>query len=1003
MAHTIFGPASKERRRSVAALTIAGLAILAAVALSGVGSWSSVRHAGVLETESHRFVEALDALERTNLQARGAHRMYLIAPDATTLAAFQASNAAVGPAADRALAAAEGDAERVALVMRLRAHLLRQVQLRARGAEARLRSPAEATALLQGREHDEARVASDELLTGIRRLERVRLEARHREAEQAGLRLLAAVIVALLLAALFTWWALNQQFHDALQLADSESRLRALADANPDGLLVQVGGIVRSANQAALTLLGARTPSELVGRSIFDFVDPADRHLAEARARQVLEGGAVPPTVIRFRRLDGTQVEVETRAARVSHAGAPGTLVVLRDVSERLRIERAVRESEMQLRTIQNSLTEGIVVHGPDLRIVSYNPAALKILGLTADQLLGATPFEARWEVFDEHGAPLAPHDRGVNVAFETGHPVRRIIGVRRADGAMVWLSATAAPLLLHPDSAPVGVVSSFDDITPAREAMRQLQESEARYRLLAEGSTDLVSLRSLDGRFTYVSPSHQDVLGWAPSELMGRPATDFLHPDDVPALLDRVATLIGGAPFVKATARARHRDGHWVTLESIGTLQRRADGTPEAIRIAGRDISERELLEEQARRGLKQEALARMAAGVAHDFNNLLTVVRGATGLLRSPALDAVSHRELLGDIDASVARAAGLTRQLLSFARSQHIVPTLVSISDLVRRIFPVLVRLAGRGVATETSVSADAERAVITADAAQFDQILMNLVLNAREAMPAGGRLRIDARIEDVPIARTHRHGLIQAGRYLVIDVRDNGVGIPAGQIARVFDPFFTTKSLGKGSGLGLSAALGIAERAGGSITIDSTVGVGTTATVYWPLAAAPSAGADVPAVRTAAVPASAEHVSVEHVASNGATGSTPSTLAVIDDEPSVLRVMTRTLQLSGHRVVTATGGREGLDLVRAQRHELAAVVTDVRMPGMTGVEMVSALIAEGIDLPVLFLSGQLDDPIPASWPATAPRRFLAKPFENEELLAAVGSLLEAAVDR
>jgi len=642
-------------------------------------------------------------------------------------------------------------------------------------------------------------------------------------------------------------------------------------------------------------------------------------------------------------------------------------------------------ESEAQWRSLADADPDALLVH-VDGRVLFANAAAVQALGAPSpDHLVGRVIFD--YLPSDDERAAARERLRSIK---ESGRPSQpTIVTVRAEDGTLRQLEARGAPMQFRGAEA---IVLSLRDVSTRLAAERGQRETESRYRFLAEHSVDLVMIRGLDGRFLYVSPSFEQILGWRPEELTGRPSDSLLHPDDVPQVIALDRALRDGAPFATAITRLRHRDGHWISCEGVAQLHRAADGTIEGISVTARDITERLLLEEQVHQGQKQEALGRMAGGVAHDFNTLLTVVRASAGLLRSEGLAPHARGELLDEIDAAVERAVGLTAQMLNIAKSQHVTRVFIPLGELLHRTFPAVRRLVGRAIETETSVSSAVEQAVVRGDPARLDQVLLALLLNAKEAMPSGGTLRVRADAVNLTEPLPHLHGVVVPGRYATICVRDSGMGMTPEVLARAFDPFFTTKPQGKGSGLGLSASLGIVQQAGGAITVESAPAVGTSVTVYWPIAEAASS-AERP------VATSTPHESSAAV--SPLPGAHP-TLVLVDDEPMLVRIATRVLERAGYHVLSAASGDEALTIVRREHNSIAAILADVRMPGMGGVDLVAALLAEGIDLPVLFMSGHLDAPLPSAWPSSVPRRFLGKPYEHHELLAAVEQLLGAVRD-
>jgi len=671
-------------------------------------------------------------------------------------------------------------------------------------------------------------------------------------------------------------------------------------------------------------------------------------------------------------------------------------------VGERRAADRARLVSEQRYRTLLHEMAEGVLLYDAKLNIELWNPAAERILGLTGDQLAGKDAHDLQWRFIDQGGKAMAVDEQFASIALRTGIPTSGLMGVDRADGSRVWMQVTAAPLTDEGSAVPHAVEVTLSDVTAKREATRLLEESEMRYRTLAANSIDLVSRLSMEGAFEYASPSYRTVLGWRADELIGQRAIDLVHVDDAEALRRRNATLNVNADALPLLLRARHRDGHYVWIESVARPIVDVNGILVGVQVAERDVSERRALEERLNQSQKMEAMGRMANGVAHDFNNLLTVVRATADLLRVDPVEPAERDELLDAIGDSVDLAAQLTAQLLAFSSGQHTEAASVAVSELLRNTRALLARMVGPRISIALSFTPDAETATILADPVQIEQVLLNLVMNARDAMPNGGVVTLHGAVDHVEEERAHRHGTIALGRYVVISVADAGAGMSADVLSHLFDPFYTTKPQGRGIGMGLAAVFGIVEQARGAIVVESETGNGSTMSIYWPMI--PSAGPDAARSHVAMTPA----MSMRSVAPPNSESSASSVTAdrasesngvilVVDDEDAVRRVVTRLLERDGYQVLAVGSGTDAIATAQQAGSSIRALLSDVRMPGLSGVEMVADLLAKGIDLPVLFMSGQLDAPLPTDWPQTVPRHFMGKPFTSETLSQAMRDLL------
>jgi PAS domain S-box-containing protein len=560
---------------------------------------------------------------------------------------------------------------------------------------------------------------------------------------------------------------------------------------------------------------------------------------------------------------------------------------------------------------------------------------------------------------------------------------------LRAPDGSPLDVEARASQVALGGRDCTELVVR---DHSMRREAEMALAESEARYRLLADHTRDLISINDRHGRFVWLSPSYQRELGWSPPELSGTEALLLLHPDDRARAEDAIALAASGEPTAPVTVRLRHKSGAYVWHESVvSPLPSDSAGLPQFIATA-RNIQDRLSLETQLRDAQKHEALGRMASGVAHDANNILAIIRSAAESLRLSGADAADRAEAIGAILESVDRAASLTAQLISFSQRQHAAPEELPLQELIESLLPMLGRVAAPRAAVYVEFATSADGAMVVADRAQFGQMLVQLVANARDAMNAGRRVSIRTGTQQVPRAMRTRTGTIRAGLFATIEVMDDGDGMSAEVMAHLFEPSYTTKLQGEGSGLGLATVFGIVTQNGGGIDVDSAPGSGATFRVYWP-ATRVAASADQPSL-----PA------LRRLSDDGAVArgeAAKPCVLLVDDEPFIRRLTGHVLERLGCHVITAADGMEALQVAHAQRASLDAIVTDVRMPGMSGPELVRALIQQGIDLPVLFISGQLDAPIPTDYPDTVRRRFLSKPVKSEEMareLVALGLLAE-----
>ena len=491
-------------------------------------------------------------------------------------------------------------------------------------------------------------------------------------------------------------------------------------------------------------------------------------------------------------------------------------------------------------------------------------------------------------------------------------------------------------------------------------QAEAALRASEERFRALVENSSDALLLIDAQGRVTYLTPSSARHLGWTPEQMVGRSILDFLHPEDREMVAARVAaSLRQPGKSIIEEIRFHHADGTWRIMEGVG-VNRLADPAVAGIVVNVRDISERRKLEEQLRQAQKMEAVGQLAGGVAHDFNNLLTAILGYCHLMLDEIPEEDPLRLDLLEIQAAGDRAASLTRQLLAFSRRQMLQPQVVDINTLVAQLEKLLRRLISEDVELVTVLAPDLRQ--VTVDPASVEQILVNLAVNARDAMPAGGRLTIETANVELDDTYAVTHVTMKPGPYVMVAVGDTGEGMDAATRVRVFEPFFTTKEQGTGSGLGLATVYGMVKQSGGYIWVYSEPGHGTMFKVYLPPIESPSmapAGSDA----------------------EGAHGS--ETVLLVEDEDAVRALAREVLRRYGYVVLEA---RHGVDALRvAERHpdEIHLLVTDVVMPHMSGRELAERLGTVRPKMKTLFMSGYTDHALMHE-DRTPGGAFLQKPF-------------------
>ena len=574
----------------------------------------------------------------------------------------------------------------------------------------------------------------------------------------------------------------------------------------------------------------------------------------------------------------------------------------------------------------------------------------------------------------DDRPAAQAAFDRSVAEPAEYSVEFRIV----RPDGSIRWLSNLASPRVV--DGTAVAMVGTVHDITGAREAdarraasEQALRESEARFRHVLDSSPSIVFLQDLDGRYLFVNKRAADLSGVPAEAWIGRTVEDVL-PAYASELRKEFARVRSTLAPIQDERSGRLPDGRPLTALASRFPLFRADGTPYAICGIGTDITEQKRLEAELRQAHKMEAIGRLAGGVAHDFNNLLTVINGHCELLHEEAGSA-AVREHVAVIHDAGQRGALLTGQLLAFSRKAVVEPTLLDVNAAVQGAVRMLRRVVGEDVQLETALTAAAP---VLIDPGQLEQILVNLVVNARDAMPGGGRLSIATRCQSLPEAGRPMPVDLPPGPYIALSVADTGVGMSDEVQSHIFEPFFTSKPEGKGTGLGLATVYGIVKQAGGAIAVESAPGRGTTIRIVLPAVVTATPGGGVP-------PTPAPVRGTE-------------TLLIVEDEAEVRRLIGAGLQAHGYRVLLAASGAEALVLLQAHAAEVDLLVTDVVMPDLGGRALADAARALRPGLPVVYMSGYMNDDVVRQGVASAADAFLAKPFVPSTLARKVRDVLD-----
>jgi two-component system, cell cycle sensor histidine kinase and response regulator CckA len=532
---------------------------------------------------------------------------------------------------------------------------------------------------------------------------------------------------------------------------------------------------------------------------------------------------------------------------------------------------------------------------------------------------------------------------------------------------------------------ALVGLILLFDVYVVFQQVQlsrfrKRLAEREEQFRLISENAADMIAVVDTKGQRLYNSPSYEKLLGYTQEELGKTSAFDQIHEDDRKTVVDAASEARRTGMGRTVEYRIRHKDGRWLTLESTASVVRNRDGEVEKLVIVNRNITERKQLEEQLHRSQKLEAIGRLSGGVAHDFNNLLGLIIGYSEALQERIPPEDPFREAVDEIQNAGKRAAALTQQLLAFSRKQVLEPRILNLNTIILDVEKMLRRLVGEDIQIDLLLAPDT--GTVKADRSQIEQVILNLVVNARDAMPDGGKLTIETGNWTLDRSTVLRHPYVIPGPYAMLKVTDTGCGMDAELQSHIFEPFFTTKEKGKGTGLGLATAYGIIKQSGGYIWVDSEVGKGTTFRIYLPEANA--VAEVVPEVKAAAKIAPERR-----------------TILVVEDERSLRKLTRKTLSDAGHEVFEAGDAAEALEISRKTKGAIDLLLTDVIMPGMSGKKLADVLVAERPGIGVLYMSGYTDGEIATHGILEQGTTILRKPFTRDELMRQVENALAVVV--
>lgn len=793
--------------------------------------------------------------------------------------------------------------------------------------------------------------------------------------------------------------------HDTMIHSD-EDQFRLLIDSVKDYAIYVLNsdGIIQTWNAGAERINGYQA-DEVIGQHFSIFYTAEDRQSGKPAAELALAASLGRNEDEGYRvRKDGSVLwaNVVITALRDKSGRLIGFGKVTRDLTDRkqaedelrnnnsaldqrvqertaelVRLNEEIRTNEEQFRLMIEGVTDyAIYTLDPEGRVTSWNDGAARIYGYTADEIIGQ--HRSRFFSADEiaSGLPMSEirEAAAVDRFSEEAWRVRK-------DGSRFWANGTMT-VRRDQEGKVLGFVKVVRDLTERKRAETELQKNldairlrDRAIRAVPQGIL-ITDPHDSDNSIIYASPGFENLTGYRADEVLGMNSRFLFGPktdhDAVQQLLEVAQT---HKPTTVEIINYRKCGTPYWSAISVTPVNDEQGELVHFVEVHA-DITERRILEEQVRQSQKMEAIGQLASGVAHDFNNLLTIIFGYGEILLNSLPEDDPQRELVAEICHAGERAAGLTRQLLSFSRQTVMELKVVSFNTVVQEAEKLLRRIMGEDIRLVTILDPKIGR--VRVDPHQMGQVLLNLAVNARDAMPRGGHLTIETKDVVLDEAYVNTHVEVRAGRHVVLSVSDNGTGMTPEVRSRIFEPFFTTKAVGKGTGLGLSVVHGIIKQCNGQIGAYSEPGIGTTFKIY------------LPTVDEAAAPMTESYAL--------STGQVTETVLVVEDEEGVRKIAVRALQSQGYHVLEASSGKQALQVVSSFNDKIDILVTDVVMPEMSGRQLAESLRTRLPDLKILYQSGYTDDAVIRHGILEAEVAFLQKPYSPMSLIKKVREVLD-----
>ncbi len=772
---------------------------------------------------------------------------------------------------------------------------------------------------------------------------------------------------------------IDERRRAGVELRESEEKYRTILESMDEGYFeVDLAGNFIFFNDALVRIAGYRR-DELLGMNNQDYTTPETAKEMYQIFSKIYRTGK-PAEIVDYEifRKDGSLRVLEMSASLMRDStGVPiGFRGLARDVTERKRAEEALRESEERFREMADNVREVFWLYDwVEQKVVYVSPAYEKIWGRSIQDL---------YHRYGEWANSIYPDDRDhARESFarivQTGGGEPREYRIIRPDGTVRWVSDRGVAIK-DEDGQVKRIAGIAEDVTERKQAEEALRESKERYRTVLEANPDPVVVYDIEGRVLYFNPAFTRVFGWPLEERLGRKMDIFVPEENWSETQMMIGRVLAGESFSGVETRRYTKDGNIIPVSVSGAIYRDGAGNPVGSVINLRDISQQKKLEAQLQQAQKMEAVGTLAGGIAHDFNNLLQAIQGYTELLLMRTEEGEQGWRELQEVIRAAKRGGELTQQLLTFSRKVESKRRPLCLNQEVKELRELLGRTIPKMIEVKLQLSDSLQ--MINADSVQLKQLLMNLAVNAKDAMPDGGTLCILTENVTLDQEFCRKYAEVKPGDYVQFTISDTGHGMDKETLEHIFDPFYTTKEIGKGTGLGLAIVYGIIKNHEGYIMCYSQPQEGTTFKIYLPVLRQEMGIKDTVDTQESRVPFKGGN----------------ETILLVDDEEFIRQLGVDVLRRAGYKVLTAAEGESALELYRREQGGIDLVILDLIMPGMGGSKCLEELLKLDPQAQVLIASGYSPDGPTKGVLETGASGIISKPYDTRQLLDLVREILD-----